>query len=109
MNTQHRPTPAHRDLAVNRLGQLTAGVAVAGFAAVGGLGYLAALHDPGTSVDSSVAAAVTNALNSSTTTTDDSTTSVSDTETSSSSSGLQSSSSGVSSSSGSGQVTTGGS
>jgi hypothetical protein len=108
MKTQHRYTPARRDLALNRLGQLTARIAFAGFAAVGGLGYLAALHNAGTSATSgAVAATVTG----STTTTNDSTAGVSDSTQSStsSSSSPQASPSGVSSSSGSGQVTTGGS
>jgi hypothetical protein len=106
MTRQHRPSPTQRDLALSRLHQLTAGMTVAGLAAVGGLGYLAALHNSGTA-----AAVASTTTTNSASTTDDATSSASGTsaDSSSTTSDLQASSVGITSSSGSGQVTTGGS
>ena len=105
MTRQHRPGPIQRDLALSRLNQLTAGISVAGLAAMGGLGYLAAVHNSGTAA--AVASATT--TNSASTTDDASSTSGTSADSSSTTSDLQASSLGITSSSGSGQVTTGGS
>jgi hypothetical protein len=55
MNAAHRTTPADRNRAVTRLRTLTIGTTIAGLAAVGGFGTLAAVsysgHSTGTTAD----------------------------------------------------------
>jgi hypothetical protein len=109
MNAASRTTPADRNRAVARLRTLTIGTTIAGLAAVGGFGTLAAVSYSGHSMGTTAEVETTTSTGSATTTTTSSGSSSTATPTATATPTIQPATTTITTTTGGGQVSSGGS